>query len=108
MTERRPTPSRITVALDMAGLFGPEADRRLGVLEPTVDLWEAGTLVPTGEQIALLADLAGVLPEWLYGEPITPAVVMVCHRTRKAAGGGPRCQAAVYPELPEPEQGRLF
>ncbi len=61
-----PTPRRITMALDLAGLFGPEADARLGVEEPTVDQWEAGQVVPTREQLQRLADLAGVTLAWLY------------------------------------------
>jgi hypothetical protein len=104
----RPEPSRITVALDRAGLFGPDADRTLGVIEPAVDLWESGALVPTDAQLADLAERAGVLVGWFYGEPIEPVVFTVCYRTKKAAGGGPKCQRVTYPELPEPVQGALF
>lgn len=106
MTEpRRPTPSRITVALDMAGLFGAEADRTLGVIEPTVDLWETGALVPTDEQLADLARRAGVTVEWLYGEPIEPVTFRICFR-RKVDGA--RSHVVTYPELPQPDPGRLF
>lgn len=105
---RRPEPSRITVALDMADLFGPEADATLGVTEPTVDLWELGDLVPTDAQLADLAARAGLLVEWFYREPITPVPWNVCYRTKKAAGGGPKCQRIVYPALPERPQGVLF
>lgn len=105
---RVPTPSRITVALDLAGLFGAEADRTLGVIEPTVDMWETGAIVPTAEQLVDLAGRAGVTVEWLYGEPIQPMVMQVCYRTKKAAGGGARCQRVVYPDLPKPPEGVLF
>lgn len=105
---RVPTPSRITVALDAAGLFGAAADRTLGVPEPTVDLWETGSLVPTDAQLLDLAERAGVTVEWLYGEPIAPIQTMVCYRTKTAAGGGPKCQPVVYPDLPERPEGVLF
>ena len=109
MSDRRPTPQRITVALDMAGLFGPEADRTLGVLEPTVDLWETGMVVPTDAQLADLAERAGVTVEWLYEPPIEPITQIVCFRTKKAAGGGPKCQQITYPPPPSgPEDGALF
>jgi hypothetical protein len=52
---RTPTRERITVALDAAGLFGPDVDVALGGLEPMVGEWEAGTRVPTFAQVELLA-----------------------------------------------------
>lgn len=109
--QRRPTPSRITVALDAAGLFGKQADATLGVVLGVVDRWETGEVTPTDEQLADLAERAGVTVEWLYGEPIEPVTWNVCFRTKKAAGGGPKCQRVVYPELPEPyapAEGTLF
>jgi hypothetical protein len=105
---RRPEPSRITVALDMAGLFGDDADRTLGVIPPVVDLWETGALVPTDEQLADLAERAGVLVAWFYDGPIEPLTFNVCYATKKAAGGGDRCQRVTYPELPERPEGVLF
>lgn len=102
-----PTPERITWALDAAGLFGPEADARLGVAEPTVDLWEAGTLGMTARQVEQLAALAGVLPSWLFGtEPLMRVPAWMCF-SRKVDGS--RCHY-VTPEVPDtPEQrGTLF
>ena len=83
--KRRPTPERITAALDMAGLHGPEADLTLGVVEPAVDMWESGARIPTDEQLARLAELAGVLVEWFYLPAPDPFVGFVCARGR---GGG--------------------
>lgn len=57
-------PSAITRALDMHGLYGPEVDEACGVREPAVDLWEAGKLYPTWEQLRLLAKLTGYPPLW--------------------------------------------
>lgn len=50
-------PCRITFALDCRGLHGPEVDEACGAAEPDVDLWEAGKLYPTWEQVLLLAEL---------------------------------------------------
>lgn len=52
-------PAHITIALDAAGLYGPEVDVACGVVEPAVDMWEAGRLYPTWEQIVALAQLTG-------------------------------------------------
>jgi hypothetical protein len=58
-------PYRITAALDARGLHGPEVDVACGAAEPDVDLWEAGKLYPTWEQVVLLAKLTGVTPRLL-------------------------------------------
>lgn len=63
-------PSHITVALDALNLYGPEVDEACGAKEPEVDLWEAGKLYPTFEQILLLAELTGKNPEFFMA-PIT-------------------------------------
>lgn len=68
MTGRKPIPYRITTALDMADLHGPEVDAALGVPEPTVDLWEEGKLVPTGDQLERLAELTGFAVEYFFRE----------------------------------------
>lgn len=52
-------PYLITMALDAKGLEGPEVDVACGASEPDVDLWEAGELYPTWEQLQLLAALTG-------------------------------------------------
>lgn len=88
---RRPTPERITLALDAAGLFGPGADAQLGTAPPALDQWESGDLVPTDAQLAALADRAGVTVEWLYGPPPDDVVGWVCFRTRPGRGQA-RCQ----------------
>jgi hypothetical protein len=54
-----PNPRRITLALDVCGLYGPEVDAACGVVEPAVDEWESGALVPTVEQVEALARLTG-------------------------------------------------
>lgn len=52
-------PHRITTALDLRELYGPEVDRACGVQEPAVDEWEEGVRYPTWEQLLALADLTG-------------------------------------------------
>ena len=109
-----PRPHRISRALDMAGLYGPEADAQLGVAEPALDLWEAGALVPTAEQLAALAVRADVGVEWFYSDDPLPEVRVgtICFRTKKAAGGGSKCQPLTWVERlpldPGPTQGALF
>lgn len=58
-------PCRITLALNARGLYGPQVDEACGAAEPDVDLWEAGKLYPTWEQVLLLAKLCGVTPRLL-------------------------------------------
>lgn len=60
MNGRAVNPHRITVALDRAGLFGPNADAKLGAVEPDLDNWEAGLYEPSPAQLAKLAQLANV------------------------------------------------
>lgn len=50
-------PARITIALDLRGLYGPEVDTACDAAEPDVDRWEAGELYPTWRQVELLAAL---------------------------------------------------
>lgn len=69
LPDRSPNVDRITCALDLRGLYGPEVDEALGVSTPlneVVDAWEAGTLVPTHDEIRRLATLTGMLPSWFY------------------------------------------
>lgn len=58
-----PTPERITMALNIRDLYGPEVDEALGGQEPMVDEWESGKRVPTKEQVRALA--------WLTDFPVT-------------------------------------
>lgn len=62
------TPWRITLCLDEKGLYGPEVDIACGAAEPDVDLWEAGELYPTWEQVQKLAELCGVTPRFLMDD----------------------------------------
>lgn len=55
-------PNKITMAL--GDLSGPEVDWQCGVTEPAVDLWEAGKLYPSWEQLLKLAALTGKRPRW--------------------------------------------
>ncbi len=66
----KPNPQRITAALDVCGLYGPEVDLACGVEEPAVDEWEAGTRIPTDEQVEALARLTGRTPSWFYRDDL--------------------------------------
>ncbi len=57
-------PHNISTALDAMGLEGPEVDAECGVREPAVDLWEAGKLYPTWDQLVRLAALTGCTPRF--------------------------------------------
>lgn len=62
LREERPIPARITMALDLRELYGPEVDLACGTWEGNpdgdVDAWEAGTAVPRAEQVRLLSEVA--------------------------------------------------
>ncbi|HKS46746.1 MAG TPA: hypothetical protein VJT49_16865 [Amycolatopsis sp.] len=62
-------PYRITLALDAKDLYGPEVDAACGVAEPQVDMWEAGTLYPTWEQLQALAALTGCTERFFMRQP---------------------------------------
>jgi hypothetical protein len=98
MTARhgQPVPARITQALDAASLWGDQVDKDLGVWEsPTgewepgtaVDRWEDGTLVPTVEQIARLAELTRRPVEYFYLPPdeaeLAGGRMFMCARNRR-------------------------
>lgn len=70
-------PYMITRYLNYRGLDGPEVDRACGVEEPTVDLWEAGRVYPTWEQLTALADLCRV-PVWRFVEDDNIGRVFLC------------------------------
>lgn len=116
----RIVPARITIALDMCGLEGPEVDTACGAAEPDVDMWELGRAVPTADQVRKLAELTGFHPVWFYrpikAGPVAASAVFICWGGRRGCearapdvvdengvllyGGQPR-------ELP-PAQGALF
>lgn len=61
-------PWRITMMLNANMLYGPEVDEACGAREPDVDLWEAGKLYPSWEQLKLLAELTGCTPRFFCVE----------------------------------------
>jgi hypothetical protein len=58
-------PYMITHFLDLKRLDGPEVDLACGAREPDVDLWEAGKLYPTWQQLRLLARICDVSQRFL-------------------------------------------
>jgi hypothetical protein len=68
-------PARITMALDIRDLEGPEVDIACGGSEPDVDMWELGLAVPSPEQVVLLAELTGFQPAFFYN-PIDPGPLL--------------------------------
>lgn len=71
---KKPTPERITSALDMCELYGPEVDQALGGEEPMVDEWESGVRVPSFTQVQRLATLTGFPLAFFYKpapQPVT-------------------------------------
>lgn len=83
----KPVPARITMALDMRNLDGPDVDTACGAVEPAVDLWECGVEVPTPEQLVLLAKLTD-FPVGYFFRPIEPGplfegVIMCSDRPRR-------------------------
>lgn len=77
-----PVPARITAALDLCGLDGPDVDTACGAREPDVDLWETGELRPSFEQVQLLAALTD-FPVAFFYQPYTDedlAGVWLCGR----------------------------
>lgn len=84
-----PVPARITLALDAIAAEGPWVDEALGGEEPMVDQWEAGELLPTRQQIELLAQLTNRPAEYFYlpADDIAEARIFVCDRTRRGENG---------------------
>jgi hypothetical protein len=66
-------PHRITSALDLGGLYGPEVDEACMAREPDVDMWEAGRLYPSWEQTRALARLSGFHPVYFMA-PVPPPI----------------------------------
>lgn len=85
--DRAPDPARITFALDVAGMDGPEVDEALGVhnaLDTVVDAWETGDVVPSQDEIRRLATLTNYGPGWFYLGPMPQfdGPVFFCERGR--------------------------
>lgn len=104
-----PVPARITAALDMRELYGPEVDHACGVEEPAVDEWEAGDRIPTAEQLALLAELTGFPIRYFY-QPMTGETqltgIIICGRSGPKGGGPLRCQRVeTAPPILQPKPG---
>lgn len=90
---RRPTPARITLALDAPAapgadgpLYGPGVDEFCGVPEPTVDQWETGELTPTDSQLQRLAELTGYPVAFFYQPPPPPMRGWICQRSGRGKG----------------------
>lgn len=66
-------PYRITMYLDARGLEGPDVDERCLAREPQVDLWEAGRLYPSWEQLLALAELVEAPPRAFFVQLGDPA-----------------------------------
>ena len=66
LLRQKPNPRRITSALDLRGLYGPQVDRDLGGEEPMVDEWESGKRIPTPEQIEALGRLTDFPTAYFY------------------------------------------
>ncbi|GHE31970.1 hypothetical protein GCM10017673_38420 [Streptosporangium violaceochromogenes] len=103
-----PVPYRITTALDMRELYGPEVDRALGGEEPMVDQWESGELVPTRAQIEALAKLTDYPPDFFYW-PVEAherrGTTFLCSRSRPK---GKRCEITTLgPPAPQADAGAL-
>lgn len=64
-------PARVTIALDLCGLDGPEVDLACGAAEPDVDMWELGLAVPSAGQVERLAGLTGFPAAYFY-RPVAP------------------------------------
>lgn len=114
-------PHRITLALDIRQLHGPQVDRDCGAKEPDVDQWEAGEKYPTWEQLLALAALTDFDPAFFTPEPdqihaLGPGVMFVCCRSRRT--WNPRVDipapvlaftpAAIAATVGACEQGALF
>lgn len=81
-------PHRITVALDIRELHGPQVDQACGAREPDVDRWETGQKYPTWEQLLALAELTRFDVAFFTPEPdqihaLGPGVMFACKRSSR-------------------------
>jgi hypothetical protein len=74
-----------------------------------VDLWEAGVVVPTAEQLERLAALCHVPVALFFEPPPAHGRIFVCQRSRRP---GRRCTVVesppARPDPPGPVQGVLW
>lgn len=79
-------PARVTMALNLYELEGPEVDEALGVLaddgtDSVVDAWEAGTATLQAIDVRRLATLTGMTPAWLCNpDPVPGDRPFLCGR----------------------------
>jgi hypothetical protein len=102
-----PVPARITLALDLRGLDGPEVDHACGVQEPAVDEWEAGTRIPTEEQLAALAWLTDLPVAFFYQPVMDPTRgVWLCGHSGPKGGGRAVCETVDQSDpIQQPQPG---
>lgn len=101
----RPYPERITQALDLKLLQGPEVDIACGAVEPAVDRWETGEEVPTERQLELLA----ALTEMPLGFFFNPPTVRIDHGIACSIDeGGPNGECTVIDRRPDAPVIPLF
>lgn len=105
-------PARITFALDMHGLYGPEVDAACDAAEPDVDRWEAGELYPTWRQLQLLARLTELPLRFFFLPPREPGWTTLDFHLPAAAPPRPEPIARFLPGAreakPTPIQGTLL
>lgn len=80
-------PKRVTLALDSIDAEGPDVDVACGAVEPAVDEWEAGTRIPSVDQLLALARYTGMRPEWFFVPgPDDPSWLVFCQRSGRGRG----------------------
>lgn len=108
-------PGRITIALYIRGLEGPQVDIDCGAEEPDVDEWELGIKQPTADQVRKLAELTGFPIPFFY-QPIVaqPMTTFICRDSGPMADRFQRYETDGIPVPPaaaqrgKPVQGNLF
>jgi hypothetical protein len=122
-------PARISMALDLAGLHGPDVDLKVGTWHGNpagdIDRWEQAIAVPTRDQVWQLAWLTGFRPSWFYRPmkpgPLLGGPVWMCFADRRGCvaygpdviteggvllyEGKPRDPVDTCPPPPEPLPG---
>lgn len=109
LAEGTPVPARITIAMNLADLYGPEVDERCGTFEGNpagdIDRWELAICVPTGEQVRLMSEVTGFPIPWFY-EPLEPGPLPSDGPVWVCWGGRRGCEA-VPPDIVD-ERGVLL